>query len=364
MGNRALAHVEKVVSTYPIEGADNVEMAQVLDFHVLVKKGEFKVGDLAVYVEVDSVLPDHRPEFEFLRSKKFRVKAMKYNKFGIISQGILFPFASLGFVSVEEGQDVTQALGVTRLIVDPDEDAPLTVTKNCKKKSWLMRFKWYRKLFANQKDGRDACHGWPDFLPPQSDESGVQNVFGRIAARHPADGWVVTEKVEGQNFSVFLRKRKSGFRTIADYGVCSRTGIKQGDNGFTATAKRLKLEEKMRKINKSIVVRGEHCGPKIQGNIYKLPETKVFVFEVYDIDAKRFYTHDELVAFCKEHDFEMVPIIDDNFTLPATGKEMLDYSNGKSVLYNTLREGVVVRRRDDPTVSFKARSPEYLVKQK
>ena len=110
MGNRALAHVEKVVSTYPIEGADNVEMAQVLDFHVLVKKGEFKVGDLAVYVEVDSVLPDHRPEFEFLRSKKFRVKAMKYNKFGIISQGILFPFASLGFVSVEEGQDVTQRL--------------------------------------------------------------------------------------------------------------------------------------------------------------------------------------------------------------------------------------------------------------
>ena len=58
MGDRALAHVEKIVKVYPIEGADNIEMVQLLDFHVVVKKDEFKVGDLALYVEVDSILPD------------------------------------------------------------------------------------------------------------------------------------------------------------------------------------------------------------------------------------------------------------------------------------------------------------------
>jgi len=58
MGNRALAHIEKIVKTYPIEGADKVEMAQVLDFHVMVKKGQFKVGELVTYIEVDSILPD------------------------------------------------------------------------------------------------------------------------------------------------------------------------------------------------------------------------------------------------------------------------------------------------------------------
>lgn len=38
MGSRALAHIEKIIDVYHIDGADNVEMVQLLDFHVLVKK--------------------------------------------------------------------------------------------------------------------------------------------------------------------------------------------------------------------------------------------------------------------------------------------------------------------------------------
>jgi len=382
MGNRALAHVEKIVSIYEIPGADNIEMAQVLDFHVTVKKGEFSVGDLAIYVEVDSIMPE-RPEFEFLRPKHFRIKAMKLSKFGIISQGILFSTDLLincknsfnedyGIIRITEGQNVTEILAITRAIEDPDEDTPLT-NGSKKNRKWLMKFAWYSRLF--KKNNPSSIGHWPEFLPSKSDEVSVQNKYGHILKQYvysytdkgeeqPKGLFYVSEKLEGQNFSLFLYKTSSffGFFKRADFGICSRNGVKQGINPFTITANRLCFEQKLRKINKSIVIRGEHCGPGIQGNIYKFVETKVFVFEVYDIDKKRFYTYDELISFCKENDFDIVPVLDDNFTLPDTGKKMLEMSNGKSVFRNTAREGIVVRLKSDPTISFKARSPEYLVK--
>lgn len=58
----------------------------------IVKKDEFKVGDLCVYVEIDSVLPE-REEFEFLRDKNFRIKTMKMA--GVISQGIGLKFVPI-----------------------------------------------------------------------------------------------------------------------------------------------------------------------------------------------------------------------------------------------------------------------------
>ena len=41
-GQRALAHIEKIASLSPIEGADRIEVAQVLGWKVVVKKGEFQ----------------------------------------------------------------------------------------------------------------------------------------------------------------------------------------------------------------------------------------------------------------------------------------------------------------------------------
>ena len=45
---RELAHVEKIIDIQPIPGADRVELATVLGWKVMVRKGQFKVGDLAV----------------------------------------------------------------------------------------------------------------------------------------------------------------------------------------------------------------------------------------------------------------------------------------------------------------------------
>jgi RNA ligase (TIGR02306 family) len=65
---RKLASIQKIKSLEPIEGGDTIEKAGVLGWQLVVKKNEFKVGDLAVYCEIDCLMPD-RPVFEFLKPR-------------------------------------------------------------------------------------------------------------------------------------------------------------------------------------------------------------------------------------------------------------------------------------------------------
>ncbi len=55
---RQLASIQKILKLEPIEGADAIVCATVLGWQLVVKKDEFKVGELCVYVEIDSILPD------------------------------------------------------------------------------------------------------------------------------------------------------------------------------------------------------------------------------------------------------------------------------------------------------------------
>ena len=112
---RKLASVRRIVSLSPIVGADLIEKATILGWEVVVaKKDNLKVGDLVVYCEVDSILPD-KPEFEFLRERKFRIRTIKLK--GQVSQGIVFPLSILPGNSIfpyKEGDDVTEVLGVRK----------------------------------------------------------------------------------------------------------------------------------------------------------------------------------------------------------------------------------------------------------
>lgn len=88
MADRALAHIEKIEWVRPIEGADNIELIGVLGWICIAKKEEFKPGDLAVYIEIDSKCPESDERFAFLAAKNYKVKTMKLGKFKVISQGL------------------------------------------------------------------------------------------------------------------------------------------------------------------------------------------------------------------------------------------------------------------------------------
>jgi len=85
---RKLASIQRISKIEPIAGANTIERATILGWTTCIKKGEFKKGDLCVFGEIDSIMPDIAP-FKFLAKHKFRIKTIRFC--GQISQGCCFP---------------------------------------------------------------------------------------------------------------------------------------------------------------------------------------------------------------------------------------------------------------------------------
>lgn len=410
MYGKRLAYTVKIKDVKPIEGADKIELAQVMDYTVVVKKNEFQPGDIAMYIEVDSVLPDgldpvlkqkyedikngkelpeatkdemkaalaavqeqsRYPYFEFLRDKKFKIKSMKLSKFGVISQGILFRLDTVGITEkLDVDVDLTNRFNVTEIVQDAEE-AGLVQESRSKFFKFLMRYKWFRAL----KLGAKFICDWKAEWPGKSDEENVQKVFTKMKTLYPKKEWIATEKLEGQNITIYSYMSESIFGKFLPglfgkkkIGVCSRTR-NLPEKGFGApfwnTVKRLRYDEKIKKIPGEWFCRGEHIGPGIQGNIYNLPRTEIRFFDFYQKKDGKFVklNFEESIEFSKKWDLPFVPVLDEHYVLPETAQEMLEQSDKNTVFGNNLshkREGFVLRLRDDYNVSFKVKNPFYTI---
>jgi hypothetical protein len=416
MYGKKLAYGVKIKEIREIPGADRIELATVMDYTVVVKKGEYKPGDMGIYVEVDSLLPDgldselsikynllknHEicknltdeerenamkeiqaqskyPYFEFLRDKKFKIKSMKLSKFGVISQGILFRPVDLGITDkVKEGQDFTIQFNITEIVQDEEEAGLKSGKKDGFITRFLMRYKWFR----NWRKRHNIAEVWDPSFPGKSDEENVQKIYTKMFAQYADKEWVATEKLEGQNITVYSEIVDGWFgRKTKRIGVCSRTrelNPNGNSHGFWDTVKRLHLDEKIKNIPGEWFCRGEHVGPGIQGNIYQLKRTEVYFFDFYKkVEGKWVKLNfDESIAFAKQWDLPFVPVLDEHYKLPeghtneqgvfVSGADiMLQQSDKNTVFGNNLkhkREGFVLRLKDDYNVSFKVKNPNYSI---
>ena len=331
---RKLASVVKIVDLQPIVGADAIEVATVRGWKVVVKKNEFRVGDLAVYFEIDSFLPV-RPQFEFLRKSSyrrmgdlegFRLKTIKLR--GQISQGLLTPIPD-GIVDVKENDDLTEALDVVKY--EPPIPAQL----------------------AGKIKGL-----FPSFIP-KTDEIRIQNFESEVGFSPVGERAYVTEKLDGTSFTCYFNN--------GVFGVCGRNWelTETDDNSLWRMANLLQLKEKMTKHGKNIALQGELIGSGINGNLYGLTGHKLYFFTGYDIDKGRRMFFDELEWVLFGLDLQMVPVLEKyGFVIPNQDNlvdHMLKYAEGKSVLNMEVdREGVVVRGLERE-FSFKAISNVYLL---
>ena len=120
---RSLASIQRIVEINTIEGADAIEVATVLGWKVVVKKGEFNIGDAVVYFEIDSFIPTkiasfltkegHEPKvFNGIQGERLRTIKLR----GQISQGLILPITDFNILInmdvVSEGLDVTDELGI------------------------------------------------------------------------------------------------------------------------------------------------------------------------------------------------------------------------------------------------------------
>lgn len=361
---RNLASVQRIQWLRPIEGRDRIELAGVLGWQVIVKKGEFHIGELCVYIEIDSILPE-KPEFEFLRSKNFRIRTMKMA--GVLSQGIVFPLDILPPDVVEqaaEGDDVTSVLGIKKW--EPYEE-PVREEKEPKKRSKLLTLMYkvpFLRLIARALSPKKAKRAaWPSFIT-KTDETRVQNMPWIFDDR--TIEYQVTEKVDGQSGTFFLRKKHLW---SYEFGVCSRNCrlAKPDDSSYWYVAKKYHIEEVLRTMMKRfphakwIAIQGECVGPGIQGNKYKFKERDLFCFNLI-IDGIRM---DNIGArkLITLYGMQWVPTVDDHYFLPNNIDELLAFATAESVFGNTLREGIVLRNYQR-NISFKAVSNEFLMKWK
>ena len=363
---RSLATIQTINKIEQIEGADRIELATILGWHVVVKKGEFNVGDKCVYIEIDSLLPE-KPEFEFLREKKFRIKTMKVR--GVISQGICFTLAVVGLdeEKYKVGDDVTEILGVTKYDLDDDADLEdKTSTKvNSKFIKFIMRYKFFRNILGKKKK---KCGGFPTEYISKTDETRIQSMPW-VLERDCGQYYYACEKLDGSSGSFLLVKRKfphNIFGKKYEYIVASRNRIAPPDSSYMKVSEKYHIEEVLKSVAKEhvasmVAIQGEVIGDKIQGNKYKISGHQLYVFNLI-IDSKLKNIH-EMHDILDKYNMLIVPLVWEG-QLNFTVDEVIEMSKGKSHLAKRNREGLVFRKLSDPKVSFKAINPEFLLEEK
>lgn len=326
---RKLATIRKIDAVRPIPDADAIECAVIGGWTVVIKKGEFKAGDLAIYCEIDSWIPNELAPFlskgqeprVFDGIKGERLRTVKLR--GQLSQGLLLPYAICGKICTE-GEDITEQLGIVKY--EPPIPAQLAGE--------------VRGLF-------------PGYIP-KTDQERIQNLneeykdWGNLT-------WEVTEKLEGTSMTVYV--------TDDDVGVCSRNlNLRETDtNTLWQVAHRDQIITAINDSGGNLAVQGELVGEGIQSNIYKLKGQSFYVFDVYDIKNGKYLTPAERRNFCDLNELLHVPVLATDAPTPALDF-ILQSAEGKSEINPlTEREGIVYKCNERET-SFKAISNRYLLK--
>ena len=409
-GTRQLAYLVKVENITPMN-ADRLECAHIGGWHCVVGKGEFKVGDPAVYFEIDSQLPDVEPfsSMEFLRSKKFKIKTQKIR--GEYSQGLLMPVSAWGWsIQVDgsiwmpedgdhgrhyiddESRFLTQRLGVTYATTE-DNFRKSTVDKYKKMAQrhpnifkqkwarWLMKREWGKKLlFVFFGKAKDKKSDWPVGKFPgvsKTDQERCENMEWVLNDKTP---FIRTQKCDGSS-GTFILERLG--KNKYEFYVCSRNVrmMKEDQecfygahNYYWEVAKKYDIQNKMKEYLstdpelKWVCWQGEICAPGIQKNPHGLTETHLFCFHMTDNKTGRFDIRDAAKIW-HQYGMEVVPIDEQEYILPddfeefkltADGVYDASVCEGKS---NQMREGYVYYKVSDPTFSFKNVSRKYLSRQ-
>lgn len=354
-----LASVEKIERITPIEGADVIETAHVLGWQIVTKRGEYQVGDLTIYVQIDTVTPDTE-YFEFLRPRGFRVKTIKLRK--QISQGLLVPLnyvTGLGF-DPKEGDDVTDLVGIKKYYKDIEvaEPLPKMPPKGWKKWKYIIKYRFLAKIFPWMLSVNR--NGFPKHLVPITDEERIQNMKW-VLESHNGKEFVVSEKLDGSSITIIHDKKM--FKKER-YRICSRrfelfNTANAWYKAFESTNFKQHISNLVNHFQTfNIIVQGEFIGSP-QGNKYQLKADEIRLFNIY-VNGKRINQKD-FYEVCTQLGVPCCPVVTVklmDFDLPG----ILDYAEGKSQLNPQVeREGLVFRCVED-NLSFKVISNKYLLK--
>lgn len=215
-------HQVKVVRVGEIlnhPNADRLSITMVGGYQVVIGKDNFKEGDLAIYIQPDSVVPQTEP-FKFIwetyvgidgtvPEKRRRIGVKKLRK--EVSEGFLMPLSDVGITewqtyklgdcpSYKEGDDVAELIGITHY--DPPEElggVKMGMLASAPRRKYPKTFKgWFYflvhrlgfKMFGRQltmEVGIDA---------PIYDVDALKNHMNKFNEGEPV---IATEKIHGSS---------------------------------------------------------------------------------------------------------------------------------------------------------------------
>lgn len=350
-----LASSQRILNITPIEGADMIETATVLGWQIVIKKGEYKIGDLCCYIQIDTVVPE-LPEYEFLRDRKFRVRTIKLRK--QISQGLI---VALPKGKWSEGDDLTDVLGIKKY-EKPDNnperyEKPRMPKSGLKKCVYIFKYNFLYKLFPSlQYKSRSP---FPKHLVGITDEERIQNI-PQTLVQYTGKDFVVSYKLDGSSITIIHSKvlGKSKYR------ICSRRFELHDKNNdwyrvFNDTNFNLEIQKLVKYFKTNdIIVQGEAIG-KFNGNHHNLPSEQIRLFNIY-VNGKRLNQRD-FVQTCKANNIPHCPLYK-QVKLNHSMEEIIKESEIKDILNpSTEAEGLVWRCIED-NFSFKVINNNYLLK--
>lgn len=368
---RKLASIQRVRKVHQIKGADNIVCVQINGWECVAKKNEFIEGDLCVYFEVDSFLPNDQ-RYEFLKDLKthqgkqgYRLRTIKLR--GQISQGLALPLSMFPeIINPVELQDVTDILEVIKY------DNSIAEMNND------------NRLHIERTKGK-----FPNFLK-KTDQERIQNLTDWFD-RYSGLEWEETLKLDGSSMTCYKIKRELSLLdkikklfgvSVKPYifGVCSRNlELKSTDNypktfdnngkvseykqsDFWRAATKYQIEQY---LPEGYAIQGELIAPNIQSNHEKVSDIEFYVFDVFDIKNQEYLLPKDRVAFVAQYlpTVKHIPILGTVriFTECKSVSELLERVKGESMNTGTISEGRVYKSCCNG-MSFKCINNEYLLK--
>jgi hypothetical protein len=340
--------------------ADSLELFDILGYQLVAKKGNYTPGDLAVYIQPDSVVPQIAA-FAWLwegiegevPARKRRITVRKFRKEW--SEGLLMPLTdfsgnlvhddAMAYGWLKEGQDVSTELGITHWEGESEGDtfgqsakAPRVKRRPKTVRGWL-RYFYYNTLrvLSFGKMYRRESSMEVKFDAPEYDVTAMKAARSGFANTEYV---TITEKLHGSN-GRFL------FLDGVFY-IGSHFQWKSPDTPciFTRVAQQHPWIEKWCRANEGRILYGEVIGDQ-KGYTYGLDKSKG------ELDFRAFDIWEPNGSWTKPFDMSLLPVVPEVHCVPilyvgiADVEKIKELTDGKSAIDNkTQREGVVVSEMD------------------
>lgn len=368
--------IKRIRAIEPHTNADAIELAVIDGYRSIIKKGEFRQGDLVAYIPEAAILPEWLlKQLQFWDSEKGRgklngkqgnrVNAIRLR--GELSQGLCYPLLTDSSgnhllvteevpdgVVVQEGDNVVDELGIIKY------EPPIPVSMAGELFSVDPRL----TLSFDVENWKS----YPDILQEGEEVIFTEKLHGTctVLAILPYQDAQVEAFGERQNILVFSKG-------LGDKGLVLKNNEQNQNNLYVRATQALReridaLQIADAELTAPIFILGETFGQGVQDlNYGKSLGFRVFAVVRGYRENHHYCDWSQVEGELKtQFEFETVPVV---YRGPFSVSLMLKYTNGQTTLEaNHIREGIVIipaqERRDFRIgrVCLKSVSADYLTR--